>query len=234
MSVKSEITHDPGFAMLKVDLQDDGRLVSEPGAMVAMSDEVDLRASVSSDPNAGVLTTLMMFVWGMMRKVFGGESFMLNHYEAARSGSVWLAPTMAGDVKRHRLDGNAIRLDHGAYLASTGDVDVEVQFGGLKGLLPWKSTFHLKAKGTGDVWFNAYGGIQTVEVDGSYTVDDGHIVAYDDSLDKKRRTAGGGLMGLFASGEGLVREFQGRGNVYIQTRNEGALVGFIRPMLPSE
>lgn len=230
--MQSDVTHDPGFAMLKVDLDRDERLVSEPGAMVAMSDDVELDASVTSDPDAGLVTTLTLFVWNMMRSIFGGESVVMNHYQSGGDGEVWLAPTMSGDIHPHRLEGGSIRLDHGAYLASTEGVDVDVEFGGLKGFLPWKSTFHLKAKGTGTVWFNAYGGVRAVDVDDAFAVDDGHIVAYDDSLEKSRATAGGGLKGLFASGEGLVREFRGNGRVYIQTRNEGALVDFVKPVLP--
>ncbi|MFB6262670.1 MAG: TIGR00266 family protein [Bradymonadaceae bacterium] len=231
--MQSTIKHGPGFAMLEVDLDSGERLVSQPGAMVAMSNDVDLNASVSADPDVGFLTKIWLFLWNMVRSIFGGESVVMNHYRANSEGSVWLAPTMSGDVKRHQLEGEKLRLSHGAYLASTDGVDIDVEFGGLKGLLPWKSTFHLKAKGNGDVWFNAYGGIRAIEVDGSYVVDDGHILAYDDSLDKHRATSGGGLMGLFASGEGLVKEFEGRGTVYIQTRNESALVNFIQSVLPN-
>lgn len=231
--MESKTTHDPGFAMLKVDLAPNERLVSEPGAMVAMSDDVELDAKVTSDPDAGILSTMMMFVWNMMRSVFGGESVIMNHYQAQGDGSVWLAPTMAGDVERHRLEGGKIRMKHGAYLASTDGISVDVHFGGLKGFLPWKSTFHLVAEGEGDVWFNAYGGVRAIDVDGRYTVDDGHIIAYDYSLDKKTRGSGGGIMGLLASGEGLVKEFQGQGTVYIQTRNEGSLIGLVTPLLPS-
>jgi uncharacterized protein (AIM24 family) len=39
-------------------------------------------------------------------------------------------------------------------------------------------------------------------------------------------------MGLMASGEGLVCEFDGQGRVYIQSRNTSSLVGWLTPLLP--
>ena len=90
----------------------------------------------------------------------------------------------------------------------------------------------LRISGTGDLFFNSYGGIQAVPVNGSFIVDNGHMVAFDSGLDFKIRKAGGGLLGLFASGEGLVTEFRGTGNVYIQSRNLGSLIGWLIRLLP--
>jgi uncharacterized protein (AIM24 family) len=39
-------------------------------------------------------------------------------------------------------------------------------------------------------------------------------------------------LGFLASGEGIVCEFQGQGRILIQTRNTGALVDWLTPMLP--
>ena len=60
----------------------------------------------------------------------------------------------------------------------------------------------------------------------------GHLVAFDSSLNFKIRSAGGGLMGLVASGEGLVCEFTGQGRIYIQSRNLGSLAGWLTGLLP--
>ena len=71
-----------------------------------------------------------------------------------------------------------------------------------------------------------------VEEGGVYIVDNGHIVGFDSSLTFKIKSAGGGLLGFMASGEGLVCEFQGQGRILIQTRNTGSLVSWLTPMLP--
>jgi len=35
------------------------------------------------------------------------------------------------------------------------------------------------------------------------------------------------------SGEGLVMNFRGQGTVWLQTRNLGSMLGWIRPQLPT-
>jgi uncharacterized protein (AIM24 family) len=37
-----------------------------------------------------------------------------------------------------------------------------------------------------------------------------------------------GLVGSFTSGEGFVNRLSGRGNIYLQSRSIGGLVGYLR------
>jgi hypothetical protein len=92
--------------------------------------------------------------------------------------------------------------------------------------------FFLQMSGHGDLWFTSYGGIQAIDIDGPYIVDNGHLVGYEGNLSFNIRSAGGGLLGLMASGEGLVCEFNGRGRIYIQSRNVSSLVGWLSPLMP--
>ena len=95
-----------------------------------------------------------------------------------------------------------------------------------------KGAFFLAVSGAGDLWFTSYGGIEYIDVNGSYIVDNGHLVGYEGNLTFSIRSAGGGLLGFAASGEGLVCEFQGQGRIWIQTRNLSSLVGWLSPLLP--
>ena len=99
-------------------------------------------------------------------------------------------------------------------------------------MLAKEGAFFLAVTGMGDLWFTSYGGIEYVDVNGTYIIDNGHLVGYEGNLTFSIRTAGGGMMGFMASGEGLVCEFQGQGRVWIQTRNLGSLVGWLSPLLP--
>ena len=63
-------------------------------------------------------------------------------------------------------------------------------------------------------------------------VDNGHLVGYEGDLQMNIRSAGGGLLGFVAGGEGLVCEFQGTGKIYVQSRNLNSLVGWLTPLLP--
>jgi uncharacterized protein (AIM24 family) len=58
------------------------------------------------------------------------------------------------------------------------------------------------------------------------------FVEISGSGDLSIKSAGGGLMGLVASGEGLVCEFRGKGTLWLQSRNASALVGWISRLLP--
>jgi len=92
--------------------------------------------------------------------------------------------------------------------------------------------FLLSATGAGDLFINAYGGIREIDLNGSFIVDTGHIVAFEDSLTFNVKKVGSWKSTLF-SGEGLVCEFSGKGKLWIQTRNLSALVAWLRPMLPA-
>jgi uncharacterized protein (TIGR00266 family) len=146
---------------------------------------------------------------------------------------VILAPALSGQIIHKRLDGShKLFVQAGSYLASAGEIDTRVRFTGLRSLLGGEGLVLLECSGLGDLWVNSYGGVLPLEVNGAFTVDTGHIVAFDGSLDFKVKSVGG-MKSLFLSGEGLVCEFSGRGVVYIQSRNMKALVGWLSRLLPA-
>lgn len=218
--------------MLRVDLRPGETLVAEAGAMVARHQSVAMEVKLNAGRAPSFLAKLKAFFIALLRKAIGGETFFVNHFTAPQGGSVWLAPTLSGQVQYRRLNGETLILSTGAYLAHVGDIDVKLKFGGLSGILAKEGAFFLAVSGTGDLWFSSYGGIEYVDVNGSYIVDNGHLVGYEGNLTFSIRSAGGGLLGLAASGEGLVCEFQGQGRVWIQTRNLGSLVNWLSPLLP--
>jgi uncharacterized protein (TIGR00266 family) len=157
----------------------------------------------------------------------------VNHFSVQQQpGSVWIAPVTSGQIQYRRMQGERLVMSSGAYVASVGDIDMKMKFGGLRAMLAKEGAFFLEIQGSGDLWFNSYGGIHAIPINGSYIVDNGHLVAYEGNLDFNIRSAGGGMMGFIASGEGLVCEFSGQGTVYIQSRNLSSLVGWLTPMLP--
>lgn len=230
--VRHEITHGPSFAMLRVDLTPGQTLIAEAGSMVARHKHVGMEVKMNAGRSPGLWAKMKAFFIAMIRKVMGGETFFVNHFAAPQPASVWVAPALSGQISHRRLAGEHLILSTGAYLASIGDVDMRLKFGGLKSLLAKEGAFFLDISGHGDLWFTSYGGVTAVDVDGSYIVDNGHLVGYEGQLTFDIRTAGGGLMGLFASGEGLVCEFRGRGRVYIQSRNLSSLVSWLTPLMP--
>jgi uncharacterized protein (TIGR00266 family) len=230
-----QITHGPSFAMLRVDLRPGEILVAEAGAMIARHQPIAMEVKLNAGRSAGFFAKLKAILIALIRKAIGGETFFVNHFSASGSapgGSVWLAPALSGQIQYRRMQGETLVLSTGAYLAHMGEVDLKLKFGGLKGMLAKEGAFFLAVSGMGDLWFTSYGGIEYVDINGSYIIDNGHLVGYEGNLTFSIRTAGGGMMGFMASGEGLVCEFQGQGRVWIQTRNLSSLVGWLSPLLP--
>jgi uncharacterized protein (TIGR00266 family) len=144
-----------------------------------------------------------------------------------------VAPPLAGDIVHYQLDGNkSLIVQASSYLASSKDVVIKTKFGGLKSLFSGEGAFWLVASGTGDLWVNCYGAIHEINVQGKFTVDTGHIVAFDDTLDYRIKGAGG-LKATLMSGEGIVCEFNGNGKLFIQSRNLGSMISWIIPRLPA-
>jgi uncharacterized protein (TIGR00266 family) len=232
-SVAHEITHGPSFALLRVDLQPGQTLVSEAGAMVARSSHLTMDVKMSAGKKPGFLAMIWGIFIAFIRKVMGGESFFVNHFHGGNPGSVWIAPQMAGEITYRRINpGETLILSSGAYLASVGDIEVKLKFGGLKSIIAKEGAFMLQVTGSGDLWFNSYGGTTAVDINGPFMIDNGHLVGYEGQLTMNLKSAGGGLLGFMAGGEGLVCEFNGTGRVYIQSRNVNSLVGWLTPLLP--
>lgn len=230
--MEHQIEYGPSFAWLKINLKAGEDVQAEAGAMVRRSTALQMDTRLNAGRKAGFFRKLKAFFVAIFRKLLGGETMFINTFHGANGGEVVLAPSLSGHIAHHVLDGQkTLFVQAGSYLASTGDIDTKLRFGGLRAMFGGEGLVLLQCTGTGDVFVNSYGGIIEIPVDGKYVVDTGHIVAFDGTLNFKIRGVGGGLKGLFFSGEGLVCEFSGKGNVYIQSRNIRSLVGWISPML---
>lgn len=218
--------------MLRVDLGPGETVVSEAGAMVARHQQVSMAVKLNAGRKAGFFAVVKALLVALLRRFIGGETFFVNHFTATQAGSVWVAPPLSGQVVHRRLNGETLILSTGAYLAHAGDIDLKLKFGGLRGLLAKEGAFFLAISGHGELWFTSYGGVETIDLNGSYIVDNGHLVGYEGNLSFTIRAPGGGLLGFAASGEGLVCEFSGQGRIWLQTRNLQSLAGWVSSLMP--
>jgi uncharacterized protein (TIGR00266 family) len=226
------IEHGPAFAWLRVGLEPGERIVAEAGAMVRQSPSLDVETRLNASRKSGLWGTLVAFFVALVRRLLGGETMFLNEFSGPQGGEVVLAPKLSGNIMQKSLDGTrTLFVQAGGYLASSPGIDTRVRFGGLRTLFGGEGLTLLQCTGQGDVFVNSYGGITSVAVDGRFIVDTGHIVAFDGALDFRVRSIGG-AKSFFFSGEGLVCEFNGRGTVFVQSRNLKALVGWLTPLLP--
>lgn len=226
------IEHGPSFAWLKVALEPGEELQAEAGAMVRRNTHVEMTTHLNAGSNAGIFGKLFAILVAFVRKFLGGETMFVNRFSSPTPAEVVLAPSLSGHIVHHPLSGEKkLFVQTGSYLASTGDVAMKIRFGGLRSIFGGEGLVLLECSGAGDLWINSYGGVIPIAVNGNFTVDTGHIVAFEGELDFKVKSVGGIKSFLF-SGEGLVCQFNGQGTVYVQSRNLGALVSWLSPMLP--
>lgn len=229
--MKHTIEHGPSFAWLKVQLEPGDDLQAEAGAMVRQDPGIAMTTHLNAGSNAGFLLKLWAFLIALVRKFIGGETMFVNRFSGA-GGEIVLAPSLSGHIIHHQLTGNrTIFVQTGSYLASTGSVGMKLRFGGLRSLFGGEGLVLLQCQGQGDLWINSYGGVVPIPINGEFVVDTGHIVAFEGELDFSIKSVGGIKSFLF-SGEGLVCRFTGQGTVYVQSRNLGALVNWLTPLLP--
>lgn len=196
----------------------------EVGSMVAMSPQVEVETT-SRSRGGGMMAGI--------RRVFSGENFFLNHFRSrVEGGTVMIAPALLADIYHHRLSGGTVVVQGGSWLASGAGIEIDTTFAGLgNALFSGESAFWVKCSGTGDLLFNSFGAIYPIDVDGSYVVDTGHIVAFEDTLRFEMTKASSSLIGSFLGGEGLVCRFQGRGRLWVQSHQTDSFGRAIGPLL---
>lgn len=233
-SMRHQIECAPGFAKLRLELSPGEKVMAEAGAMLAKTPAIRFRTMMNADTTEGFVGKAGAFFTALFRKVVGGETFFVNEFRAeGNEGTLWLAPTMPGDLNHQRISsGERLIISSSCYMASAGNIRVNPIWGGFKALFAREGLFYLEITGEGDLWFNSAGGIQEIPVNGSLVIDTGHIAGYTGSLDYEVRRVNTSWKSFFLSGEGLVAEFKGNGRVWLQTRSRHALVKGLTRYLP--
>lgn len=213
--------HTPSFGVARLELAGDEPVHAQPGAMLATSYGV----TVAARAQGGVVRSLA-------RAALGGESFSLSTFTAPEAGGwVDVVPTLPGDLHIVELDGSTgWCITKGCWLASAAGVELSTRWGGLTSLFGGEGGFLAHASGTGPVVLCCYGALDVMTLaDGEYvTVDTGHVVGYADSVQSRVRPISLGVMQSMRSGEGLVLDFAGPGEVLTQTRNPRGLADWLR------
>lgn len=215
------------FSWALVQLHPGEQFVSEAGALFRASDNIDIDVTTRQKGTGGL--------FGGIKRLVAGESFFFSTYTAEdhRPGEVGLAPTLQGEVAVIESDGAEQWLcAGGSYLGSSADLSLDTQFQGFRGMLSGESLSFLAVSGRGPLLVTSFGRINKIELDGNLTVDTGHVVAFQDSLDYSISKAGSSWIQSWLAGEGLVLNFSGRGTIYVQSHNPDEFGKTLGPMLP--
>lgn len=191
--------------------------------------KVEASAMASMDTNIAMKTKFK----GGFSRFLTGESLFINEFTAQNAdGEIKIAPASPGDIQHYYLNNEVLYIQNAAFVASSPSVNVESKWQGFKGFFSGEGLFLMKCSGTGDLWFNTYGGIVEIDVTEGYVVDTGHIVAFTEGLTYRVRSVGG-YKSFFFSGEGFVCEFAGQGKVWIQSRKIPPFAGWLHPFRPA-
>lgn len=218
--MRHNILQKPDFGMLRIEFEAPGEeIVAESGAMVARSTGVQMKTAM----RGGLLAAAK-------RSLLGGESLFLNTFRASAAGeTIYLSAAPEGDLVHHTIEkGRTLFVQSGSYLAGGPGIEIDTKWQGLRGFFSGEGLFLLKIGGSGDLFLSSYGGIHRMDVTNGYVCDTGHVVAFTEGLEYRVRPVSG-LKGLFFSGEGLVCQFRGQGQLWVQTRNPSSLAMFLHP-----
>ena len=206
-----EIKYKPSYSLLVVKLNQGETITAEAGAMTYMSPNIQIKTRA----RAGILGTLKV-------GILGGQSLFVNDYTAVGGpGEMGLVAAPLGDIERLSLDGRrGYIIQRSSYIASDPTVELDVQWQGFTKGIFGQGLFMIKTSGRGNLFINTFGAIDKHDLSAgeSLIVDNFHLVGFSDTCSYKVRKIGG-LKEFVLSGEGLVVEVTGPGEVLIQTKN---------------
>ena len=220
-----EIKHQGAFALAIVQLHAEQQINAEAGAMVSMSSNVELNSEMKGG------------VFGALKRAVGGESAFVSTFTARGGvGEVTLASGAPGDIAGIEMQNQTFMVQSHSYLAGDTSLQVDTKFGGAKSFFGGEGLFVLQVSGAGLLLVSSFGAIhrKTLRPGEGYVVDTGHLVAWEGHMQYNlRKAVKSGIFRSMMSGEGLVAEFQGPGEILIQTRNLAALAALLKPYFPS-
>ena len=222
---KYEVLHQPSFALAVVQLQPEQSILAEAGAMVSMSANVELQSQMKGG------------LFGAIKRAAGGESAFVSTFTARGGpGEVTFAPGAPGDIAAIELINQSFYVQSSSYLAGDASLTVDTKWGGAKSFFGGEGLFVLLVQGQGLLLVSSFGAIHRKQLRPGerYVVDTGHLVAWEATTQYTLRKAAAGFFRSMMSGEGIVAEFSGPGELLIQTRNLAALAGLLKPFFPTQ
>jgi uncharacterized protein (TIGR00266 family) len=220
-----EVLHQPSFSLAVVQLQPEQSILAEAGAMVSMSANVELQSQMKGG------------LFGAIKRAAGGESAFVSTFTARGGpGEVTFAPGAPGDIAAIELNNQMFYVQSSSYLAGDATLTVDTRWGGAKSFFGGEGLFVLQAHGTGLLLVSSFGAIhrKRLQAGERYVVDTGHLVAWEGTTQYTLRKAAAGFFRSMMSGEGIVAEFSGPGEILIQTRNLAAFAGLLKPFFPTQ
>jgi uncharacterized protein (TIGR00266 family) len=210
--------------MLVASLEQGESITAEAGAMTYMDPSIEVRTRKREKSLLGSLGLSLI----------GGQSFWVTDYTAATGpGEAAFVSAPVGDIEKLEIKpGLGYIIQKSAYIASTQGIDLDVKWEGFTKGLFGQGLFMLRATGNGQLFINTFGAIDvhTLQPGQTLIVDNFHLVGFSETC-RYKVTRFGGLKETLLSGEGLVTQITGPGEVHIQTKNLKEFVDWLWTLL---
>ena len=142
--MQCELLYQPVSTMAQIRLNAGEQFLVEPGAMIGMSANMDMKTGLaaSNQGGGGILGKLATAAGRLLT----GESFFQNTYTAQNGpGELLLAHTLPGDMVMMEVGQQGLKLQSTAFVASTTGVNIQAEFGGAKTFFASEGLFLISA-----------------------------------------------------------------------------------------
>lgn len=191
---------------------------AEAGAMLYMSDSIDMQTQAGTGSGGGVMDALMSGV----KRALSGDSFFVTTFTAkGQAGEVAFAGPYPGKILPVNLsETGTVLCQRDSYLCSEPQVDVSIAFTRRlgAGFFGGEGFILQKLSGQGTVYIHAGGGILPFDLAPGQRlrVDTGCLVAMTENVDYDIQMTKG-VKNMLFGGEGLfLASLTGSGRVWLQ------------------
>lgn len=204
MQVK--LTNSPQMAIAHITLEPDEELFAQNGSLVTMTAGMNVRSLMRRSSEGGKHNS---------NKRFQAKTLFLNNYHSGEDGGeVYLAPALIGNLGYYQLNSHKLIIRQSAYLASSGKIEI---FMGYRSPLKNETNTWLSLVGKGDVIMSGFGGIYDIKVDGKYTINCDHLIAFENTLKFQAVNNQPSWQKLLFPNQEILYEFRGTGRILCQT-----------------
>ena len=182
--------------------------------------------AVQADYASMIATSYGVIVDARPRTGSRGRSVRAVFTAPAEGGWVDVAPALPGEVYTLELDGlSGWCVSRGCWLAAPATVRTDPQWPGFRNLFGAEQGFVEHVSGVGALVLAACGSLDVVTLEQGelITVEPGYLLAYSELTQSRLRAVSQSMPQSVRTGEGLLLDFAGPGQLLIQTRSARAM-----------
>ena len=238
--MRYELLDRPSYTVARVEFERAGeRLLADPLAVVARESGIHHRGPAlgaaqgdAARPRTGLAAALDDFVRSRRAGMHAAPPPPAWASPATLTASAprehaFVAPPLEGDLAVLELEEvGSLLLGSHAFVASASTVTLDGAWTGSAAFFTPAGGTLLRVGGSGPLFVGGYGGHHIIDLDASgYTCEVGHVLAFTQGLDYD--VAPVARLGRAGSaGDGRLARFEGRGRLYLSTRDPANLRGF--------